>query len=118
MVQWQTTRRGFLKTIGLGAAALGAGTKLSASEKKQRPNILFVFTDDQRWDTIRALGNPEIHTPNLDQLVVRGFHFNNAYCMGSMVGAVCLPSRVDPFGVSPGIPGRRRGRRGCRCCLY
>ena len=83
-----------MKAIGLGAAALGAGTKLSASEKKQRPNILFVFTDDQRWDTIRALGNPEIHTPNLDQLVVRGFHFNNAYCMGSMVGAVCLPSRT------------------------
>jgi len=94
MVQWQPTRRGFLKTIGLGAAALAAGTSLSGGEKKKKPNILFVFTDDQRWDTIRALGNPEIHTPNLDRLVVRGFHFNNAYCMGSMVGAVCLPSRA------------------------
>ena len=59
-----------------------------------RPNILFIFTDDQRGDTIHALGNPEIHTPNLDQLVERGFHFNNAYCMGSMHGAVCLPSRT------------------------
>jgi len=59
-----------------------------------RPNILFVFSDDQRWDTIAALGNPEVQTPNLDRLVKNGFHFDNAYCMGSMIGAVCLPSRT------------------------
>ncbi len=59
-----------------------------------KPNILFILSDDQRWDTIRALGNPEIKTPNLDQLVERGFQFNNAYCMGSTHGAVCLPSRT------------------------
>lgn len=60
----------------------------------KKPNILFVFTDDQRWDTIGALGNPEIKTPHCDRLVREGFHFTNAYCMGSMVGAVCLPSRT------------------------
>lgn len=65
-----------------------------AADPPPRPNILFVFTDDQRWDTIGALGNPEIQTPRLDQLVREGFHFTNAYCMGSMVGAVCLPSRT------------------------
>ena len=59
-----------------------------------RPNVLFVLTDDQRWDTIQALGNPEIQTPVLDRLVERGFHFTNAYCMGSMMPAVCLPSRT------------------------
>ncbi len=59
-----------------------------------RPNILFVFSDDQRWDTIAALGDPEVKTPNLDRLVQTGFHFTNAYCMGSMIGAVCLPSRT------------------------
>jgi len=59
-----------------------------------RPNILLILTDDQRWDTIRALGNPEIQTPHLDQLVGRGFRFHNAYCMGSMISAVCLPSRT------------------------
>src|SRR5690349_19720674 len=58
------------------------------------PNILFIFADDQRWDTIRALGNPDVQTPNLDRLVQRGFRFNNAYCMGSMIGAVCTPSRT------------------------
>jgi arylsulfatase A-like enzyme len=69
-------------------------SRARADDPRPKPNILFVFTDDQRWDTIRALGNPEIHTPHTDRLVERGFRFNNAYCMGSMVGAVCLPSRT------------------------
>ena len=58
------------------------------------PNVLFVYTDDQRFDTISALGNKEIHTPNLDKLVKRGFHFANVYCQGSTVPAVCAPSRT------------------------
>ena len=33
----------------------------------RRPNILFILADDQRWDTIGALGNPQIQTPNLDR---------------------------------------------------
>lgn len=59
-----------------------------------RPNILFVLADDQRFDTIHALGNPEISTPTLDSLVGRGFTFSNTYCQGSMVPAVCAPSRT------------------------
>lgn len=59
----------------------------------ERPNLVFLFADDQRADCIAALGNPHIKTPNLDRLVQRGFTFNNAYCMGSNSGAVCLPSR-------------------------
>ena len=79
------------------AAALLSATLAAtavAAHAATKPNILFILSDDQRWDTIRALGNPEIQTPNLDRLVERGFRFNNAYCMGSMVGAVCLPSRT------------------------
>src|SRR3954463_5272923 len=64
------------------------------AESSQPPNILFILSDDQRWDTIHALGNSEIQTPNLDRLVKQGFYFNNAYCMGSMSPAVCLPSRT------------------------
>jgi arylsulfatase A-like enzyme len=60
----------------------------------KRPNVLFLFTDDQRADTIAALGNPVIQTPNLDRLAKSGFVFSNAYCMGSTVPAVCLPSRT------------------------
>lgn len=60
----------------------------------QRANILFLLSDDQRFDTIHALGNPVLQTPNLDRLVQQGFTFTNAYCMGSMVQAVCIPSRA------------------------
>lgn len=62
--------------------------------KAQRPNILFLITDDQRADTIGALGNRRIETPNLDGLARRGLVFDNAYCMGSDQGAVCFPSRT------------------------
>jgi arylsulfatase A-like enzyme len=67
---------------------------VAADTKPRQPNILFILADDQRWDTIRALGNHEIQTPHLDGLVERGFHFTNAYCMGGMIAAVCTPSRT------------------------
>jgi len=57
-----------------------------------RPNILFWFADDQRFDTIRALGNDGIHTPNLDRLVARGTAFTRAHIPSGTVGAVCMPS--------------------------
>jgi len=60
----------------------------------KKPNILFFFTDDQRFDTIRALGNPDIHTPTLDALVARGTVFENGYIMGGTAPAVCMPSRA------------------------
>jgi arylsulfatase A-like enzyme len=66
-------------------AALGAA---------ERPNILFLFADDQRADTIAAWGNRHIQTPNLDGLVKRGYSFRNNYCFGSNSGAVCVPSRA------------------------
>lgn len=73
-----------LFTLGLGATALAA----------PRPNILLLFTDDQRADTIGALGNDHISTPRLDELVRSGTTFTRAYCMGSQQGAVCVPSRA------------------------
>ena len=59
-----------------------------------RPSILFMFTDDQRFDTIAALGNPDIRTPNLDRLVERGVAFTHAHIMGGSVPAVSMPSRA------------------------
>lgn len=75
--------------------ALGAALPplLRAAPASGRPNIILLLTDDQRFDAIGALGNPHIRTPNLDRLVRSGFVFQNAYCMGSNVPAVCLPSR-------------------------
>jgi arylsulfatase A-like enzyme len=67
---------------------------IGLAQEKKRPNVLFLFTDDQRADTIAALGNKHIKTPNLDKLVKRGTAFTRAYCMGAMQGAVCVPSRA------------------------
>ena len=96
MSQTARTRRSFLRTMGLGAATLAAPAVVSraAGAKPKRPNVLFIFTDDQREDTVGALGNPHIITPNLDALVRNGTAFTNAYCMGGFSAAVCLPSRM------------------------
>ncbi len=59
-----------------------------------RPNVLFLFNDDQRADTIAALGNPVIKTPNLDRLCRKGVAFNRAYMQGGFNGATCVPSRA------------------------
>ncbi|MEX0320986.1 MAG: sulfatase-like hydrolase/transferase [Puniceicoccaceae bacterium] len=59
-----------------------------------RPNIIFIFTDDQRIDTISALGCEEIETPNLDRLVEMGTSFTQAHIMGGTHVAVCMPSRA------------------------
>lgn len=60
-----------------------------------RPNVVFLFTDDQRADTIRALGNRHIRTPSLDRLVQDGVAFREAHIPGSpRHGAVCQPSRA------------------------
>ena len=55
----------------------------------EKPNVLFVMTDQQRWDTIAALGNGHILTPNMDRLVRRGLSFTHAYS----TYPVCVPAR-------------------------
>src|ERR1043166_864298 len=75
------------------ALFLAAGCT-SVPQDSRPPNILFLFSDDQRADTIHALGNPNIETPAQDRLVREGTTFTRAYCMGAMQGAVCVPSRA------------------------
>ncbi|MFK7851497.1 MAG: sulfatase-like hydrolase/transferase [Akkermansiaceae bacterium] len=60
---------------------------------KDRPNFVFLFSDDQQADSIGAWGNPNIQTPNMDRLAKQGHSFRNAYCAGSFSGAVCVASR-------------------------
>lgn len=60
----------------------------------KHPNILFFFTDDQRYNTIHALGCSEIHTPNLDAFTADSITFTQAHIMGGTCGAVCMPSRA------------------------
>ena len=61
---------------------------------QQKPNVLFLLTDDQSYNTIHALGNSEIQTPNMDRLVQRGMTFTNAHIPGGTISAVCMPSRA------------------------
>ena len=65
-----------------------------AAATASRPNVLFFFMDDQRADTIAALGNAHIKTPHIDRLVRNGVAFRRAYMMGGMQGATCVPSRA------------------------
>ena len=64
-----------------------------------RPNILWYCTDQQRFDTIGALGNPHVSTPALDGLVQEGVAFTRAYCQSP----ICTPSRSSFMtGMYPG----------------
>jgi arylsulfatase A-like enzyme len=66
----------------------------SCSSKEPSPNILFIFADDQCYNTVRALGNMEVVTPTLDKLANSGTVFTTAYNMGGWHGAVCVASRT------------------------
>jgi choline-sulfatase len=70
-----------------------AGSSLQ-TQAADKPNILFIFADDQCFDTINARGNKEIQTPNLDRLVNSGTTFTHAYNMGGWNGAICVASRM------------------------
>lgn len=56
-----------------------------------KPNILWICTDQQRFDTLGCYGNPYVHTPNLDKLARSGVQFNHAYSQSP----VCSPSRAS-----------------------
>jgi arylsulfatase A-like enzyme len=58
---------------------------------RQRPNILLLYTDQQRWDALGAAGNPDIHTPHLDRLATEGTLFSHHFVQNP----VCMPSRAS-----------------------
>lgn len=62
--------------------------------KTEKPNILFIFADDQTFEGVHTLGNPEVISPNLDKLVESGVTFAHAYNMGGWNGAICMASRA------------------------
>src|SRR5699024_346431 len=75
----------------LSCRRLQCGLKrfIEESAVESQPNVLFVMTDQQRFDTIAALGNSSIRTPNMDRLVRRGVNFTNGYS----TCPVCMPAR-------------------------
>ena len=82
---FRTTRREFL-----AATAAPAVLTERARAGARRPNFIFIYTDDQRWDAVRALGRQTwLRTPNLDRLMKQGGLFRNAFVTTSL----CSPSR-------------------------
>ena len=85
-----------------------------AEASKDSPNILFLLTDDHRWDGYQASGNERICTPNLDRLADQGVQFKNAF----VTLAICSPSRAacltGRYGSANGVTtvGKQRINRG------
>ncbi len=95
-------RRDFIKAAGaVGAATVGGAIMpglnrpaRAAAQAKRPPNLLIFMSDDQRADTIHALGNSTIQTPAFDRLVRGGMAFTRCRHQGSWSGAVCIPTRA------------------------
>lgn len=68
-----------------------ANVPVESSIKNNQPNIIFFFTDDQAYDTIRAFGNPDAITPNIDKLANKGVVFSRHYNTTS----ICMASRAS-----------------------
>ncbi len=60
-------------------------------KKREQPNILFIFTDQQSATMMSCSGNPYLHTPAMDSLAQKGMRFERAYC----TNPVCIPSRFS-----------------------
>jgi arylsulfatase A-like enzyme len=92
-------RREFLSLVAGGSAVVGlslAGCQsglIGGNAPKKRPNIIFLLTDDQRWDTMGCAGNPIIQTPNMDAMANDGVRFTNAFVTTS----ICASSRASIF---------------------
>lgn len=80
------TRREFTQAL--------TAAPLAAQAENTRPNFLFMIADDLTFRGVRAMGNAEVHTPNLDALMNRGCTFTHCFHQGSWSGAVCVPSRT------------------------
>ena len=86
-------RRSFLKSIGLGAAAVALPRTLRAAEAPRstalRPNIVFVMVDDMGYHDLGCYGSKTIQTPHIDRMARQGMRFTDAYSGAT----VCAPAR-------------------------
>ncbi len=102
-IRRRMNRRQFLARAGAGALAASLGRQIAWAQGRpdilvgptrgagQRPNILYVMTDDQAYHAMSCAGNPVIQTPNMDRLAREGLRFTNAFVTNSL----CSPSRAS-----------------------
>ena len=67
--------------------------RLNARQAGTRPNIVFLLTDDQRWDSLGCMGNKIVQTPEIDRLSSQGVTFTNNFVTTS----ICMTSRASIF---------------------
>lgn len=91
-------------TASAGSSKTGRTDQKGSTTRqdKGRPNILFLLSDDQRWNTLGCLGNAVVQTPNLDSLADKGFLFENCFATTS----ICCVSRAS---IMTGQYARSRG---------
>lgn len=82
------SRRSFMKSLGLAAAAVMIPAKLKAAETRQ-PNIVIIYADDLGYGDVGCYGTTKVKTPNVDRLAAEGLRFTNAHSPS----ATCTPSR-------------------------
>jgi choline-sulfatase len=110
-------RRNFLKTTGLTTAAIISGVSCAVNppsvSKRKRPNIIYIFTDQQSATMMSCTGNKWLKTPAMDYIAENGIRFTRAYT----ANPVCSPARVSmmtgrfpgSFNDSKGKPARENG---------
>ena len=114
-------RRAALKRVAGVTATLSSGTAGLGSRQVgssvSNPNVLCLMVDQQRFDTLAALGNPAIYTPHLDRLVARGLAFTNAYapcpvCVPARysIRTGCFPPTTAIYGNEPAHPAPNQAR--------
>ncbi|SHJ06841.1 N-acetylglucosamine-6-sulfatase [Desulfatibacillum alkenivorans DSM 16219] len=95
MAEKNISRRGALRLMAAASVAGAAGgfprSLFSAPTNGKKPNVLFILTDDHRYDHMGCAGHPFIQTPNLDRLATQGVYFNNSFVTSSL----CSPSRAS-----------------------
>ena len=90
------TRREALGLMGraallAGVSGLGLPGEILGRPGRKKPNIIFILTDDHRWDCLGVMGHPFLKTPNMDRLANEGLLFENAFVTTSL----CSPSRAS-----------------------
>jgi arylsulfatase A-like enzyme len=95
------------KSVALSLVALLPSTTIQVQahykpSKKQRPNIIYIMTDQQWGKAMSCAGNSQLKTPNIDRLAAKGVRFTQAYCTAPLSG----PSRFSMFtGYNPSAYG-------------
>ena len=75
------------------ASAIAAEPDSLPGVSTSKPNVIFIKTDDQRYDSLSMTGHPVTKTPNIDQLATEGVFFNQAF----ITSPICGPSRANFF---------------------